>query len=85
MDLLVGFKGSAGVKEPDTYLKQVNMLTGRAPGTGFNHCRALFLAGREEGRIRQRSKPPQTAIHPGSGYLLALRNLQDKAFRDTLG
>ena len=27
VDLLVGFKGS-GVKEPDTYLKQVNMLAG---------------------------------------------------------
>ena len=42
VDLLVGFKGS-GVKEPGTYLKQVNMLTGRAPVQDFSkQAIALF-------------------------------------------
>lgn len=71
VDLLVGFKGS-GVKEPDTYLKQVNMLTGRAPVQDFSkQAIALFRmgAGREEGRIRQsvRELPQERQIIPGSG------------------
>ena len=89
VDLLVGFKGS-GVKEPDTYLKQVNMLTGRAPVQDFSkQAIALFrmaLDAKKGEYVKAFEKYASNAkISPEAGGMPGVAKPQDKAFRDSFG
>ena len=88
-DLLVGFKGS-GVKEPDTYLKQVNMLTGRAPVQDFSkQAIALFRmaldAKKGEYVNAFESYLKNAKLSPEAGNIPGVAKPQDKAFRDAFG
>ena len=89
VDLLVGFKGS-GVKEPDTYLKQVNMLTGRAPVQDFSKqaialfCMALDAKKGEYVKAFE-SYLKNAKLSPEAGNIPGVAKPQDKAFRDAFG
>ena len=78
VDLLVGFKGS-GVKEPDTYLKQVNMLTGRAPVQDFSKQAIALFRKALESYLKNANLSPEAGNIPG------VAKPQDKAFRDAFG
>lgn len=89
VDLLVGFKGS-GVKEPDTYLKQVNMLTGRAPVQDFSkQAIALFrmaLDAKKGEYVKAfESYLKNAKLSPEAGNIPGVAKPQDKAFRDAFG
>lgn len=89
VDLLVGFKGS-GVKEPDTYLKQVNMLTGRAPVQDFSkQAIALFrmaLDAKKGEYVKALESYLKNAnLSPEAGNIPGIAKPQDKAFRDAFG
>lgn len=89
VDLLVGFKGS-GVKEPDTYLKQVNMLTGRAPVQDFSkQAIALFrmaLDAKKGEYVKALESYLKNAnLSPEAGNIPGVAKPQDKAFRDAFG
>ena len=89
VDLLVGFKGS-GVKEPDTYLKQVNMLTGRAPVQDFSkQAIALFrmaLDAKKGEYVKAfESYLKNAKLSPEAGNIPGVAKPQDKAFRDASG
>ena len=89
VDLLVGFKGS-GVKEPGTYLKQVNMLTGRAPVQDFSkQAIALFrmaLDAKKGEYVKAfESYLKNAKLSPEAGNIPGVAKPQDKAFRDAFG
>ena len=89
VDLLVGFKGS-GVKEPDIYLKQVNMLTGRAPVQDFSkQAIALFrmaLDAKKGEYVKAfESYLKNAKLSPEAGNIPGVAKPQDKAFRDAFG
>ena len=89
VDLLVGFKGS-GVKEPDTYLKQVNMLTGKAPVQDFSkQAIALFrmaLDAKKGEYVKAFEKyVSQAKLSPEAGGMLGVAKPQGKAFSDSFG
>ena len=89
VDLLVGFKGS-GVKEPGTYLKQVNMLTGRAPVQEFSkQAIALFrmaLDAKKGEYVKALESYLKNAnLSPEAGNIPGVAKPQDKAFRDAFG
>ena len=89
VDLLVGFKGS-GVKEPDIYLKQVNMLTGRAPVQDFSkQAIALFhmaLDAKKGEYVKAFEKyVSQAKLSPEAGGMPGVAKPQDKAFSDSFG
>lgn len=89
MDLLAGFKGS-GVKEPGTYFKQVNMLTGRAPVQDFSkRAIALFRMALDvkEGEYVKafESYLRNAKLSPEAGNIPGVAKPQDKTFRDAFG
>lgn len=89
VDLLVGFKGS-GVKEPGTYLKQVNMLTGRAPVQDFSkQAIALFrmaLDAKKGEYVKAfESYLKNAKLSPEAGNIPGVAKPQDKTFRDAFG
>jgi len=89
VDLLVGFKGS-GVKEPDIYLKQVNMLTGKAPVQDFSkQAIALFrmaLDAKKGEYVKAfESYLKNAKLSPEAGNIPGIALPQDRAFRQSFG